>query len=332
MTTVVGAEAEAVATSPARRARTDGFEVRPRQRRRRRAASRSRSAPSTPSSRAPTSPRSARRSRPTSSASTTTAASTAVRSQFVLETEATDPAQAAAAAKKLVETDKVLGIVGSTSIIECAVNHQYYEQQRLLRDRLRHRARVLRHVQLRGRQHGTAPQRHGRHAVPDPRGRREAGADPVEGAGHGVHRGRLPRARRRRRASRPRASPRPCRSRTRTRSRSRSSRRPAMGGGVVLNFTPPEALKILQAAAQQGLQDRVKWACSTPCNTDFLADALGAAFDDKLGVNAELNLVNDRRAGHKPLQAGAEGLRAGHPAGQLQPDRLPRGRGSRPRR
>ena len=64
------------------------------------------------------------------------------------------------------------------------------------------------------------------------------------------------------------------------------------GGGVVLNFTPPEALKILQAAPQQGLQDRVKWACSTPCNTDFLADALGTTWDDKLGVNAELNLAS----------------------------------------
>ena len=63
------------------------------------------------------------------------------------------------------------------------------------------------------------------------------------------------------------------------------------GGGVVLNFTPPEALKILQAAQQQGLQDRVKWGCSTPCNTDFLADALGSAWDNKLFVNAELNLI-----------------------------------------
>jgi branched-chain amino acid transport system substrate-binding protein len=63
------------------------------------------------------------------------------------------------------------------------------------------------------------------------------------------------------------------------------------GGGVVLNFTPPEALKILQAAQQQGLQDRVKWGCSTPCNTDFLAKALGDAWDGKLFVNAELNLI-----------------------------------------
>ena len=64
------------------------------------------------------------------------------------------------------------------------------------------------------------------------------------------------------------------------------------GGGVVLNFTPPEALKILQAAQQQGLQDRVKWSCSTPCNTDFLAEALGTGVGDKLGVNAELNVTS----------------------------------------
>jgi branched-chain amino acid transport system substrate-binding protein len=64
------------------------------------------------------------------------------------------------------------------------------------------------------------------------------------------------------------------------------------GGGVVLNFTPPEALKILQAAEQQGLAKRVKWGCSTPCNTDFLAKALGSSWDGQLFVNAELNLVD----------------------------------------
>ena len=43
-------------------------------------------------------------------------------------------------------------------------------------------------------------------------------------------------------------------------------------GAVVLNFTPPEALVILQAAQKLGLENRVKaWACSTPCDTDFLA-------------------------------------------------------------
>jgi branched-chain amino acid transport system substrate-binding protein len=65
-------------------------------------------------------------------------------------------------------------------------------------------------------------------------------------------------------------------------------------GWVVLNFTPPEALVILQAAQKLGLEDRVKgWGCSTPCNTDFLAQALGPKWNHKLFVNAELTSPDD---------------------------------------
>jgi branched-chain amino acid transport system substrate-binding protein len=65
-------------------------------------------------------------------------------------------------------------------------------------------------------------------------------------------------------------------------------------GWVVLNFTPPEALVILQAAQKLGLEDRVKgWGCSTPCNTDFLAKSLGPKWNHKLFVNAELTDADD---------------------------------------
>ena len=65
-------------------------------------------------------------------------------------------------------------------------------------------------------------------------------------------------------------------------------------GWVVLNFTPPEALVILQAAQKLGLEDRVKgWGCSTPCNTDFLAKTLGPKWNHKLFVNAELTSPDD---------------------------------------
>ena len=65
-------------------------------------------------------------------------------------------------------------------------------------------------------------------------------------------------------------------------------------GSVILNFTPPEALVILQAAQKLGLEDRVKsWGCSTPCNTDFLAKTLGPKWDHKLFVNAELTDADD---------------------------------------
>ncbi len=65
-------------------------------------------------------------------------------------------------------------------------------------------------------------------------------------------------------------------------------------GSVVLNFTPPEALVILQAAQKLGIEDHVKsWGCSTPCDTDFLAKSLGAGWNDKLFVNAELTDPDD---------------------------------------
>ncbi len=65
-------------------------------------------------------------------------------------------------------------------------------------------------------------------------------------------------------------------------------------GAVVLNFTPPEALLILQAAQKLNLEDRVKyWACSTPCNTDFLATTLGPKWNNKLFVNAELTPLDN---------------------------------------
>jgi branched-chain amino acid transport system substrate-binding protein len=69
-------------------------------------------------------------------------------------------------------------------------------------------------------------------------------------------------------------------------------------GAVVLNFTPPDALVILQAAQKLGLENRVKlWGCSTPCNTDFLAKALGPKWNNKLFVNAELANPDDAAPG-----------------------------------
>ena len=54
---------------------------------------------------------------------------------------------------------------------------------------------------------------------------------------------------------------------------------------------PDQALLILQAVQKQGLTNKVKaWGCSTPCNSDFVAAALGTAWDGIFGVNAELNL------------------------------------------
>jgi branched-chain amino acid transport system substrate-binding protein len=211
--------------------------------------------------------------------------------QLNIELEQIDPGQDAQLARKLVETDKVLGIVGSSSIIECTVNHKYYESkgfyiidagiapecygtsnsapvnmgprysvdgaaQYLIRQKVKKIALDQSNVP------GTGYIAAGAAAIA-----KDANTDfvnlkdkvPIQDANSVAL---------------------------------KDVQAAGSGGGVLLNFTPPEALKILQAAQRQGLQDRVKWACSTPCNTDFLAKALGSAWNDKLGVNAELNLTS----------------------------------------
>jgi branched-chain amino acid transport system substrate-binding protein len=67
------------------------------------------------------------------------------------------------------------------------------------------------------------------------------------------------------------------------------------GGGVLLNYTPPEGLKILKAAEEQGLIDSVIWGSSTPLNDTSVAEALGSAWNGKININAEFALLDDPR-------------------------------------
>lgn len=60
------------------------------------------------------------------------------------------------------------------------------------------------------------------------------------------------------------------------------------GGGVIVNVNQP--VPILQAAQRQGLQDRVKWGCSSSCSDASVVKALGSAWDGKLGFNGEYSL------------------------------------------
>ena len=206
--------------------------------------------------------------------------------------EQTNPAQIAGFAHKLIQTDKVVGVVGGFSIIECSVDHKYWES-----------------LGIYELDAGIAPECWGTsNSAPPNMGPRyssdgavqgvvRAGAKKiafdqsnVPGTGYIV------------------AGPTAVAKALNVPITTFKDNVPIQdansialklvqaagsNGGVVLNFTPPEALKILQAAQQQNLQDRVKaWACSTPCNTDFVAKALGQQWDGKLLVNAELNVTD----------------------------------------
>ena len=212
--------------------------------------------------------------------------------QLTIETEQTDPGQAAAAAKKLIETEKVVGMIGNTSLIECAVNAKYYAQKNFYVigsgiHELCYAMPNFSAVNMGPRYSSDGAVQYAIRAgakkvafdqsnVP---GNEyiEAGPKLVakdEGVPIETFKDNVP---------------------IQDANSIALKLVQAAGddGAVVLNFTPPEALKILKAAQSQGLQGRVvTWACSTPCNTDFIASALGPQWDGKLGVNAELNLVS----------------------------------------
>jgi branched-chain amino acid transport system substrate-binding protein len=214
------------------------------------------------------------------------------RIQYTIQTEQTDPGQVAALAKKLVETTKVVGLVGNTSIIDCSINHKYYESKGLY---------VI--------ASGIAPECYGRGDTNissvnmGPRYSSDGAVQYVVRAGvnkivfdqsnvpgTGYIFGGP--------AAIAKAAKIPIQGFTDTVPIQDANsvalklvQAAGQDGGVVLNFTPDQALLILQAVQKQGLTNKVKaWGCSTPCNSDFVAAALGTPWDGIFGVNAELNL------------------------------------------
>jgi branched-chain amino acid transport system substrate-binding protein len=208
--------------------------------------------------------------------------------KYYIETEQTNPAQIAAEAKQLVQSDHVVGIVGNTSIIECSIDSSYW--QKLGYDII---------------DSGIAPEcwstpnsaavnmgpRYSsdgavQYALSQHVNKIVFDQSNVPGTGYIA------------------AGPGALAAHAHVPITQLTENVPISDadsvaikevddagpdGAVVLNFTPPEALVILQAAQKLGLEDRVKlWGCSTPCNTDFLAQSLGPKWNDKLFVNAEL--------------------------------------------
>jgi branched-chain amino acid transport system substrate-binding protein len=208
--------------------------------------------------------------------------------KYFIQTEQTNPAQVAADARQLVQTDHVVGIVGNTSIIECSVNHSYWENlgffvvdSGIAPECYSTPNSAAVNMGPRYSSDGAVQYALSQHVskivfdqsnVPGT-GYIAAGPAALAAAAH------VPIVQLTENV--------PISDANSVAIKEVNDAGP--NGAVILNFTPPEALVILQAAQKLGLEDRVKlWGCSTPCNTDFLAKALGPKWNNKLFVNAEL--------------------------------------------
>ncbi len=209
---------------------------------------------------------------------------------YTLYNEQLNPAQQASLARKLVESDKVVGIVGNTSFTECGTNWKYYKSKGYTVIGAGVQAECFGTPDVRRGEHGPALLEHRRRAGPRPRGCE------VDRRRHHLRRSR----------------------RTRTAASSRSRRQPGIpgksvpvtvpvtdantivqqlyqaagpGGGIILDFTPDTAPALMKAAEAQGLIDKVKWGSSTPIANTFMAGQFGN-WDGKLFINSEFGLLD----------------------------------------
>jgi branched-chain amino acid transport system substrate-binding protein len=210
---------------------------------------------------------------------------------YLVETEQTNPQQVSSLATKLVESDKVLGIVGNTSLIDCAVNQKYYAKQgiNLIANGVAREcyfSENIRDINM-GPYYSTV----GAAQYLINQGAKSIVAATLKGPGTDFNnQGAVELAKQNKIPGKSVTEVVPINDGAAL--ALKLVQAAGDGGGVVLDFIPPEALKVLQGAEQQGLIDKVKWACATPCNDASIAEALGPAWNDKLGINAELNLVD----------------------------------------
>jgi branched-chain amino acid transport system substrate-binding protein len=212
-------------------------------------------------------------------------------------TEQLKPDQDAALAKQLVEKDKVLGVVGSSSIIECSVNRKYYKQQGYF---------VI--------VAGVAPDCFDSpNFAPVNMGPRfseigaaqslvKAGAKSIivdsNATGVEYYNGGAVLVGKK----------------AGLKTQSFGENLPitdpnsiitklvqaaGTGGGVLLDFTPESAVPLFKAAEAQGLIDKVKWASATPIADDATAAAVGSAWNNKILINSELATLHSKGADEK---------------------------------
>ncbi len=211
---------------------------------------------------------------------------------YIIEEEQTDPQVIASLATKLVEQDQVLGLSGSTSLIECAVNRDYYAAQGyyaiiagVSQDCFTspNFSAVNMGPYYSGLGGAQAALRAGAKGTMVVAAVNAPGFDVVNSGvvdfaeQNGLKGVSIL-------EDVPIADP--------AGFAQRLVREAGEGGAVVLVYTGPVVLPILQAAEQQGLIDSVVWASATPPNDPSVAAALSPAWNDKFLINAEFNVLD----------------------------------------
>src|SRR4051794_12010888 len=211
------------------------------------------------------------------------------RITYKLYTEQLNPAQEASLARKLVESDKVVGIVGNTSFAECGTNAKYYRSKGYIVIGAGVQAECystpsFAEVNMGPRYSNVgAAQALVRAGIkklaiasPDTISAYADGGAALVATAAGIPVKIFP---------------------THLPVTDASSQLLQMyqfagdGGGILLDFTPDTAPAFMKAAIAQGIVDKVKWGSSTPIANTFMAGQF-PEFDGHLWINNEFSNVD----------------------------------------
>jgi branched-chain amino acid transport system substrate-binding protein len=208
---------------------------------------------------------------------------------YTLYTEQLNPAQEASLARKLIESDKVVGVVGNTSFAECGTNWKYYKSKGFIVIGAGVQAECFSTPSYVETNMGPRYSNVGAAqalvkagitklaiASPDTISAYADGGPALVAKAAGIPVKIFP---------------------THLPVTDATSQLIQMyqfvgdGGGIILDFTPDTAPAFMKAAIAQGIVDKVKWGSSTPIANTFMAGQF-PQFDGHLWINQEFSNVD----------------------------------------
>ncbi len=212
--------------------------------------------------------------------------------KYTLYTEALNPAQEAALARKMVQSDKAVGIVGNTSFAECGTNWKYYHSHGYVVIGAGVQAECYSTPSFAEVNSGprysnvgavqaliAAGAKKVAIASPDTISAYADGGPALVAKAHNIPYKIFP---------------------THLPVTDATSQLLQMyqfagdGGGILIDFTPDTAPAFLKAAEAQGIVDKVLWGSSTPIANTLMASQFSPAFDGHLWIDNEFSNVDPK--------------------------------------
>ncbi len=212
--------------------------------------------------------------------------------QYFLYNEQLNPAQEAALARKLIQSDKVVGVVGNTSFAECGTNWKYYKSKGFVVIGAGVQAECYSTPSFAEVNSGPRYSNVGAAqalikagakklaiASPDTISAYADGGPALVAKAAGIPVKIFP---------------------THLPVTDATSQLLQMyqfagdGGGILIDFTPDTAPAFMKAAEAQGIVDKVLWGSSTPIANTFMSSQFSPAFDGHLWIDNEFSNVDPK--------------------------------------